>query len=261
MQAQKRLNASTAALPGIFMHEAVRRLHENPTREDLLGQIFTDHMQLCPQNRGFVDEELVDQLLEAFPNTKFRLHANVRVLPHIVKWDASDDFRITKPYFEQMAFISKRLGAPAYTLHAGYKENCDFNTMLDNVARIQELFNDIPVGIEGLYPLAAKPQHMDTWEAYQQVYDCGFFVALDLSHLNLLKPMPFTQAVLRNWLEHKNTIEVHVSDNDGTRDQHKLLFKNNPPFWLNAFNESLLDTRYTTVFSESNQRDMVCQTN
>lgn len=261
MQVQKQLNASTASLPGIFMFEAATILHQKPTYEDLLGPIHTDHMQLCPQNRGYLDEELADQLLEAFPDTRFRLHANVRVLPQIVKWDASDDFKMTRPYFEQMAAISKRLKAPAYTLHAGYKENCGFDELLDNLARIQDLFGDIPVGVEGLYPLKAKPQHMDTWEEYQRVYDCGCFVALDLSHLNLLKPMPFTQAVLRSWLNDRQTIEIHVSDNDGTRDQHRLISENDEPFWYHAFNESLLDTRYTTVFSESNQRDRICQFN
>lgn len=77
-------HVSLACWPGLRHVEAAQRLDEPPL-EPCFGRLSTAHVQLVPQSLGTLDDALADTLREAFPATRFRLHANVRVLPrHVI---------------------------------------------------------------------------------------------------------------------------------------------------------------------------------
>lgn len=245
------VNTASACFPGWALLDSVRACLTGSLEEPMLGQLSTSHIQLCPQSRGLITESVCDVLQETYPDTQFRLHANAHVLASgRVAWDASDFNASTLPYFKRLAAISKRLNAPAYSLHAGNKECASLQAMLDNLNRIQDLFGDIPVAVEGLYPSKRKSQRMDTWDEYQAVYDSGAFVALDLSHLNLLPQHESRSAQWMAWLNNPQTLEIHLSGNEGLFDSHALL--DSKPFWWDGFCESDFSAN-TVIFSEGNQ--------
>lgn len=243
------IQTASACFPGWRIEDAVRACNAG-IREPLLGDLQTQHIQLCPQSRGVIDESLCDSLMAEFPNIRFRLHANARVMPNMVRWDASSFNDETRHYYARLAEISKRLNAPAYSLHAGHRGNTDMPGMLENLKRIQDIFGDIPVAVEGLYPNPRNAQLMDSWKSYQSVYDSGAFVALDLSHLNLLPNPEAHKELWMAWLESTQTLEVHLSGNDGDHDSHGLLV--NAPFWWEGLNQANIGAR-AVLFSEGDQ--------
>ena len=46
-----------------------------------------DYVQLCPQTPTVFTEESLAEVQEAFPDTQFQLHANVRVQPGLLHLD------------------------------------------------------------------------------------------------------------------------------------------------------------------------------
>ena len=123
-----KVGISLACWPGLRHEDAARHL-ATPPAEPCFGRLSTEHVQLVPQSMGRLDEALVDLLREAFPATRFRLHANVRVLARHVMADLSN-FAMHTGWFSQAARISQRLDAPAYTAHAGRRSQA----RLDEVA-------------------------------------------------------------------------------------------------------------------------------
>ena len=254
-----RVYGSAASFPAFTYKEAAAALHAGVT-EPLIGAVSPRKIQLCPQNRGLLNQRVALQLAGDFPNTEFRLHANVQVGERRVAYDASV-FHDTeyRRFFNDVRNVSRVFSAPVYSLHAGYQANCTLQELIDNMRRLQDFMPDLTVAVEGLYELPAKPQLMDTWDAYQAVYDAGICVALDLSHLNLLPNRPDRDSIVRDWLRRPQTVEIHISDNDGSRDQHRLLNAATPPWWWPLLNDSLPHLPYTTtIFSESNQRESAC---
>jgi len=242
-----RVCAATATLPGLPIADAVERIVFG-MGEPLLGQLDPAHIQLCPQNRGQLDAALCETLCERWPHTAFRPHANVRVLPRLRVFDASSDRAAAAPLFDAVADVCKRLGSPAYTLHAGYRTNATLTQMIDNVRRLQDVF-PCPVGVEGLYPDAARGQLMDCWADYEHVLAAGVPLAIDLSHLHIvMRCEGRCDDLVRALLASPTTLEVHVSANDGRRDSHDLLTVE--PWWW-----PLRDAIHSEaiVFSEGNQ--------
>lgn len=242
------INLSLASFPLTRFVPALM-LGMNGVSEPLLGNLVLDHVQLCPQNLGVLTEEAADELMAMSPETRFRLHANVRVLRPMVFCDASN-FEQHPEWFGKAASISKRLNAPAYTIHAGDRKNCSMETMLDNVKRVQDLFQ-CPVGVEGLYPSKTGDAYLvSTWAEYRQVLESGVNFALDLSHLNIVghKLGYFDHDLVREMLASPQCIEIHISDNDGNGDQHQTL--SSKPFWFDYLD---LANPNSVIFSEGNQ--------
>ncbi|MGI0013259.1 MAG: hypothetical protein ACREBU_07440 [Nitrososphaera sp.] len=240
-----------AAFPGLRHEQAVQRAIEGTLTGDLqepcFGPLAASHVQLVPQNHGLLDEDLVDSLMAAYPGTRFRLHANVRVLQTHRMADISglDQHR---DWFDQAARISLRINAPAYTAHSGARKQADIPTMLDNARKIADLFG-CPVGIEGQYPVEGDTLLVSSWEEYQQLFESGVPYALDLSHLNILacKSGKREVGLVREMLNCERCIEVHVSDNDGRGDFHQTCEA--APWWfslLNSIHENAV------VFTEGN---------
>lgn len=244
-----KVNAATACLPGYNILEAVEMLSRG-IEEPGIGSISADHLQLCPQNEGLVDDAMCDRLREAYPGTSFRLHANAKIWPRHVRFDASTFHDDAKRYFTDMASRSRRLGAPAYSLHAGFRKNCSLARMLDNVARIQDLFGDIPVAVEGLYRNAHAPQLMDCWDEYEAVMSAGVPIALDMSHLQIVATTEgqWQNDLVEELVASARTLEIHLSENDGTGDHHAIVREK--PQWWDMLQKA---GPHAVLFTEGNQ--------
>lgn len=239
--------AASATLPGLPIEEAISRIHDG-IAEPLLGALGTDHVQLCPQSTGALTHALCESLRESYPDTQFRLHANARVLDRIHRFDAAtlDDQHLR--LYSAVADRSLRLGATAYTLHAGYRRDATLGAMIDNVQRLQDMMGII-VGVEGLYPRNDNPQLMDSWRDYEVVMRAGIPMAIDLSHLNIVAAAEGHQpGLVRELVSRPETIEIHVSANTGKRDTHDTLKKE--PWWWNLLP---MANPGAVIFSEGNQ--------
>ena len=74
-----KIHAASAVAPVTTHKRALSYLAEG-LEDDVLGPISMEHVQLCPQHAGYIDEALLEQLMELYPATKFRLHASPKLL-------------------------------------------------------------------------------------------------------------------------------------------------------------------------------------
>lgn len=229
----------------IFHREAIDLSLANPPVDPLLGQLSTTHLQLCPQNRGRVDRAMADDLRWHYPGIRFRLHANVQLGEKLLRVDWCD-WETQRSWFETCAEVSAALGAPAYTAHAGRRGKATVEQVLRCVRLAEQDFG-IPVGIEGHYPTPRDTWLISTWEEYRQMLESGVHYALDLSHLNILAVQSgrIEWDLIRDLLASDQCLEIHVSENDGTGDQH--LPMTTVPWWFSLLEHAHPDV---VIFSE-----------
>lgn len=239
---------SLACWPGM-RHEAAAAQLRTPIHEPLFGELSADHVQLVPQSMGCLTEARVEALQAAHPRTRFRLHANVHVLPQRRFADLSG-FELHADWFAQAARISRQLAAPAYTAHAGRRAEAQLPELLDRARRCADLFG-CPVGVEGHYPTAGDTWLVSSWPEYRALFESGVPYALDLSHLHILvkQTSHLEGTLVAEMLACERCIEVHVSANDGRGDWHQVCTE--PPWW-----HPLLAHVHpqAVVFSEGNHR-------
>lgn len=241
-------HVSLACWPGLRHDEAAQRLSSPPV-EPCFGRLSTEHVQLVPQSLGQLDDVLVDMLRQAFPDTCFRLHANVRVLPRHVMADLSG-LASHAEWFARAARISQRLNAPAYTAHAGRRSQATLGEMLDNARRCADLFG-CPVGVEGHYPTLQNTWLVSSWQEYQALLESGVPYALDLSHLHIVATRSGRreETLVAEMLACERCLEIHVSSNDGRSDRHDVCAE--PPWWFALLPAAHPDA---VIFSEGNHR-------
>lgn len=244
-----RVQISLAAYPGKEFCEAAAAAHGSSPAEPLLGRLGFRETQLCPQNKGVLTVDYAQGLQQAFPQVRFRLHANVRVQEARKIRDLVDWHRDV-PYFEALAEVSRALRAPAYTAHAGRRDNGSLADVLDAARRAQDLF-ECPVGVEGHYPTEGNTFLVSSWQEYRELFESGVPYVVDLSHLNIVASQSgvFDLALTRDMLACDRCLEVHLSDNDGTKDQHRTL--SCAPWWWPAL-DAVHDG--AVVFTEGAQR-------
>jgi len=245
-----KVNLSLAAFPAMRHLKAAASALSEPLTEPFLGTLAREHAQLVPQNFGILDEVTVDELVTRYPQTQFRLHANVRVLREMAVWDLSN-FAEHSAHWKQAATISRLLSAPAYSAHAG-ERRCSFDGVLNAARHAADLFG-CKVAVEGHYPERGNSAkyHVATWEEYRALFESGVPYALDLSHLNIVAHFTgrFETTLVTEMLACERCAEVHLSDNDGLGDQHQTL-KDEPWWW------SLLPHVHanSVIFTEGNHR-------
>lgn len=224
------VHASLATFGGVPFAEAMRRTAEGVV-DPILGRLSTDHIQLCPQNLGVLTEELADQLLADHPGTRFRLHANTRVFRErqVIELDAFD---ANHPYWRQLAAINQRLGSHGYTAHAGRRESGKtLASVFDATKAAADLFG-CRVGVEGGYPTPkGDPWLLSSWDDYAAMLGARVDFALDLSHLHIVATLTRRreEGLVREMLASEHCIEVHLSDNSGRADEHRMLSAE--PWW------------------------------
>lgn len=245
------VRTSLACWPGLPHLQAMELAVRGP-QEPLFGALQLDHVQLVPQGADVLDEQLVEVLLHRWPQTSFRLHANVRVLPQRRLADLGG-FCSHLDWFRAAARIHQALGATVYSAHAGRRRDASFAEMLDNARRCADLFG-CPVAVEGMYPRSgagADEFLASTWEEYQALLQSSVPYALDLSHLNILAHLSgqLDLPLVRELLASPACLEVHISANDGSHDAHGVL---NEPTWWCPLLAHLQPA--AVLFSEGNHR-------
>ena len=221
-------HVSLACWPGL-RHEAAAALLREPIEEPLFGRLSAEHAQLVPQSMGCLTEAHAEALRAEHPATRFRLHANVHLLPTRRFADLSG-FELHAVWFTQAASVSRRLAAPAYTAHAGRRSESSLPRMLEHARRCADLFG-CPVGVEGHYPTARDVWLVSSWDEYEAVFESGVPYALDLSHLHILATRSgrHETTLVAEMLACERCIEVHVSANDGRGDWHQVCTE--PAWW------------------------------
>lgn len=252
-------NVSLAAFPGLDYAQALQRGLVEECNEPLLGVLSTEHVQLVPQGcRQQLTMELAQEICKTFPSSRFRLHANVRVLKsHHLYGDLASWTRFPE-YFAELARISRGINAPAYSAHAGERALGNLGVVVEAAQRAADLFG-CPVAVEGHYPTPGEPGRWNiaSWEEYRMLFESGVPYALDLSHLNIVAHRSGSQqhSLVTEMLACERCIEIHLSDNDGRGDQHQVLHRG--PWWWRLrpyFNPNAI------VFSEGNQKRKVAET-
>lgn len=213
------INIASAVYPGYTHRRAVELAYEGLS--ETYGKGSTAKMQLCPQHPSLLDENRAEQLRTDFPETAFRLHANVRVEPEFKIVDASTPWESSQEYFRALARVNHVLGSEPYTLHAGRATTADLDTMAENVRRVEDTLG-VPVGVEGLYPDPKTPWLINSWRDYAWLLESGLRFAIDLSHLNIVAHRSGERHddLVRELVASEMCCEIHVSANHGDRDQH-----------------------------------------
>ncbi len=205
------------------------------------GSCSLQHIQLCPQTPDIYSESLLDIIQNHFPNTKFRLHANIRVKAGVQFIDASSYDVRNHWYFERVSQLSNYIRAPMYSLHAGKRSNCSMFQLFQNIEKIQRLF-DIPVLVEGMYPTTNNAYLVANWKEYRMFKDSGFPYALDMSHLNIVSNKEGQNVdLVYDLIAHENCMEIHISHNNGRADAHQLISEGQWQnlWWKNCWLEAL----------------------
>ena len=209
---------------------AIAKALHQPCADPVLGELSPARMQLCPQGRGRLDVELAQELVKAYPTIEWRLHANVQLescqrVVDLAHWPQE------RAWFTQLGQVSAALNAPAYTAHAGRRDQASVDQVLSAARDVEQLLG-IPVGIEGHYPTPNGLWLFSCWAEYRKLFESGVHYALDLSHLHILATQSgrIEWSLLHEMVSSPQCLEIHVSANDGTADQHRLLHE--PTWWL-----------------------------
>ena len=231
-------------------HVAITQALTQSPSDPLLGSLSTTKLQLCPQNRGRIDVEMAQRLRVDHPEIEWRLHANVQIDGQARIVDLCD-WRDDLYWFAQVARLSNVLASPAYTAHAGRRGQASLTEVLRYTLEAEQLFG-IPVGIEGHYPTKHDIWLLSTWAEYQQLLESGAHYALDLSHLHIVATASgyVEWNLLRELLASPQCIEVHLSGNDGSADQHHALDVDAVPWWWSLMACANPDA---VIFSEGRQ--------
>lgn len=211
-----------------------------------------EHVQLCPQNRGVLDDQTLAELKRMAPNTHFRLHANVHVPGSALRnFEAINDSAEAKRYYKCIAAVNLALGNPHYSLHAGRRAGGTLKDLWGRLRNLSDLMGT-RVGVEGLYPTHGSMFLIDSWEEYAQLLRSGVDFAIDLSHLNIVarRSRRIELTLTRELLASSHLIEVHVSGNNGYADSHVPLRLCGTQWWEKALAAINPDA---VVFYEGNE--------
>ena len=211
---------------GLAISKALLHTPSDP----VLGRLSPQRLQLCPQGRGRLDADFASELVKAYPGIEWRLHANVQVESSLRVVDLAN-WPQERAWFAKVGQVSAALKAPAYTAHAGRREQATVEQVLRHVREIEQCLG-IPVGVEGHYPTPQGIWLFGCWAEYRRLLESGVHYALDLSHLHILATQSgrIEWSLVQEMVSSPQCLEIHVSGNDGTADQHRPL--NGPTWWL-----------------------------
>lgn len=249
----KNVCPASSCFPGTHYAESVSLLYEKGLTDNILKSFSFEHMQLCPQQKGVIDVELIDKFKRLYPDTKFRYHANVRLYPKIFFFDASSNLKSPDviEYVERLGQAHYWLKPDVYSFHAGSKK-AKFQEMISNVLYLQD-FLKIPVAVEGLYPSRNDNWHLSSVKEYELLLKLDVFYAIDLSHIQIVANAEgvLPKDLIKELIESKRCLEIHVSDNDLVSDSHRQMKKSR--WWMDILNEANID-KNAVIFCESDQR-------
>lgn len=250
------VNVSLACWPGLRHQAALCELFElsstGQLQEPLWGALQIEHVQLVPQNTGVLHIETCQELARWRTQTQLRLHANVRVLLKQPAVPELGDLTTLPEFWAQAARCSAALGASVYSAHACARHMApSLQAVFEHARSLEQLFGHT-VAIEGSYPTRRGPGHwIASWAEYGALLDSGLSYALDLSHLNIVATQSghVDWGLVQEMLAAPQCVEIHVSDNDGSGDQHQVC--DEAPWWTQRLEQC---NPLAVVFTEGNHR-------
>lgn len=232
MSLSRPVHPASACYPGYTHLEAMELLSRGAS-EPGLGELSLAQAQLCPQNRSALSAESCAQLRQAHPEVAFRAHANVNCAGRFGLHDASSSWAESSflAWKRELKAVCEALSAPAYSWHAGRSGNATLEQARDRTLDLEQELG-IPVALEGLYPSRSESWLMSSFEDYAWALNQPMGLAIDLSHWQIVARAEGRQelGLLEELLRSERCLEVHLSDNDGRRDEHKKLER--APFWF-----------------------------
>lgn len=235
------INIALGSFPRKKVLEAME-LATSISSEPILGEIGIGHVQLCPQNLGRVDEVLLSKLEELYPETEFRFHANVHLLEKMKFVNLMDE---DPEYWIRLKKLNTFIGSPPYSAHPGQRSQGAMKELFGRVLKLQDLIG-APVAIEGMYP---SPQSylVSSSKEYEALLNSGCYFAIDFSHLNIRRTQSrISDSLIKEMISSDRCLEIHVSGNDGSSDQHTFLKDN--PWWMELLHKK---NEKSIIFSES----------
>ncbi len=257
MYIEKEVSPASACFPGKPLESSIHLLNKNDPKDICIEKWDFSHVQLCPQHIGYITEASAEKIAHSNPSTQFRLHANVRVFPKHQPFDSGNSFIDNKEYITQLKVIQQKINAKYYSYHAPMRGTKTWEEIYENISELQDFLN-IPVAIEGLYPnkKIADDFWEDSYSAYETILNKNLFFALDLSHLNIayeqsnLEIKEKIKMLAKEMISNSNCLEIHISDNDGIHDSHKVIQEEK--WWLDILNNTDLPHN-CVIFCESLQ--------
>lgn len=245
---------ASACFPGYPLETSVGLIYSKKPKEYFIENWDLSHIQLCPQHIGFITDKSANELKLKYPKTNFRLHANTRLFPKLKQFDAGSNIQDEADYILKLKTISNTLKSKSYSYHAPTSEMFNWQEIRNNVLFLQD-YLQIPVAIEGLYPMKKTTYWDDSFSVYETFFNSDISFALDLSHLNIAyskmcknKQKEFSELAIK-MINSPKCLEIHISSNDGTHDEHKTI--NSEEWWFNVLNK--LENTNTVIFCESKQ--------
>jgi hypothetical protein len=259
------INAASSCWSGLPIEDAVEKIVSGQTFEPLFGTISGQHIQICPQHVNYFSEAMAEKLADQYQNTQFRLHADVRLKnKRGYTVDLSDFSEDTEWYFREVASLSRKLNSKVYSLHAG-KRKVSLIQFKEQYLKAQEIFDDVTLCVEGLYPASMEKWLIDKWDEYAWLAENNIPYAIDLSHLKIVtkrygKNNSLVNDLIANHLCH----EVHLSFNDGNLDSHEIAgekfsdeFEKYKGFLSHKNSHSVIFTEGNQVLHEIRQKKLM----
>ena len=243
------IQCTTAMFPGQTFAQSLLSI-ANIVKERT--ELSMDWIQLCPQSFGVVDEGLIERLRQSHPHTQFQLHSNVRIDCGKRPVHGSSQGEWVHTYLQEFERLTLLSGCGIYSLHAGYKDECNLQKMFDNIRTWNEQYRII-IAVEGLYPERKRKALLSTWMEYEQLLNANIPYAIDLSHLNIVahaendRPIELIQTLLQS----PHCREVHLSSNNGRIDSHRPWSRQRKEWWWPLLSYKHRDC---VVFCEENLR-------
>ena len=242
------IQTTTAMFPGLPFLPALEQISRETQKRP---ELHMDWVQLCPQSFGCVNDGLLVSLKEKYPNTKFQLHSNVRIIHGKEPVHGSSSGKWVDVYLQELIRLTKITGCGIYSIHSGYEDEMSLQDMFSNVRKMNSDC-DITIAIEGLYPERNREALVRNWDQYQQLLDADIPYAIDLSHLNIVaKAEGHRFYLVQKLLASYNCKEVHLSSNHGRLDSHLPFTKEKHEWWWPLLEYCQAETR---IFSEENLR-------
>lgn len=226
-----RVHAASAVVPTATHEAALVRIAEG-LEDPLFGIISAERVQLCPQHRGYIGEEMIERLKTAHPGTEFRLHAAPKLTGVRKRHVYGSNLPANDDWVDRLVALTDLMNPRGYSIHAGLRSESSLGAMIDNVRRLEDRMKT-RVSVEGLYPARDNMWLMSSWREYEAVALSGLGFALDMSHLNIVARRHGREdGLVRDMLAMPNCIEVHVSHNDGRADSHRKMDPAETPWWF-----------------------------
>lgn len=254
MNLLKNISPASACFPGYPLETSISLLYSKLPKENFIKNWDYSNIQICPQHIGFINERSAEQIKFKYQSTNFRLHANVRLFTKLKNFDAGSNMQEEQDYIYNLKKISNILDSKAYSYHAPNSEFLDWENIRNNVLFLQDYLK-IPVAIEGLYPTKKRTYWDNSFYVYEKILNSDLNFAIDLSHLNIayskmskLEQQEFYELSVK-LINNNRCLEIHISGNDGSHDEHKPIQGNE--WWFGLLSE--LNSQSPILFCESRQ--------